>query len=176
MENFFEVFRQDDDGFKSGLLLVDLIAKLLSLTDVTTNGENFGFLLPEKSVKIIDFIIGEQHSDPDYSVYERILGGKIDLSLDEKCRYKIFYANLNENLNLKLRLIKSLIKTELKNFVTILDDAELFVIKYASEKSNEVCLFTDEEKKIQLNILKKYTNIIKSRFEMFCEKIKLNIN
>jgi len=70
--------------------MVDLIAKFLNLTDLTTNGENFGFLLPEKTIRIVDFIIDTRYRE-DFNVYQRVLGKLKDKSIENKtCFQKLF--------------------------------------------------------------------------------------
>ncbi len=66
-----ELFKQNDHDKKLAicLVLVELLVKLQHLADVTTDSENFGYLMPEKCIQIIDFkVLKEMYYSIDYNM------------------------------------------------------------------------------------------------------------
>jgi hypothetical protein len=116
LDSFYQVFESNEE-FKRGLALVELIVKLLHLADVTTNGENFGYLMPEKILKIVDFIIlHESYLNSDYEVYKYYLGDSNNISLKSKSCFFPIYQNLNQNIQTKKIIAKKIVDNELQEF------------------------------------------------------------
>lgn len=173
LDSFYQVFESNEE-FKRGLALVELIVKLLHLADVTTNGENFGYLMPEKILKIVDFIIlHESYLNSDYEVYKYYLGDSNNISLKSKSCFLPIYQNLNQNIQTKKIIAKKLVDNELQEFELNLNKAECFVQDFISIKHNSVYLYQNQqEKEDDLLDLSYYVKNIKNSFDTFCKILK----
>ncbi len=173
LDSFYQVFESNEE-FKRGLALVELIVKLLHLADVTTNGENFGYLMPEKILKIVDFIIlHESYLNSDYEVYKYYLGDSNNISLKSKSCFFPIYQNLNQNIQTKKIIAKKIVYNELQEFQLNLNKAECFVQDFISIKHNSVYLYQNQqEKEDDLLDLSYYVKNIKNSFDTFCKILK----
>lgn len=171
-----ELFKQNDHDQKLArcLVLVELLVKLLHLADVTTNSENFGYVMPEKSIQIIDFTILEEMYYP-INVYEYFLGESKNVSLNSRSYFYPLYFNLNADSVIKENLAKMIIQKELIDFKSMLYEAECFVKTYVSDEKNSALFFQDMNKEFDLLDLHKYSVNIEANFDTFCKKLNKNI-
>ena len=63
---------KNNETYTRGLILLDLVNKLLNLNDLTTNAENYGFIVlallfikPSLEIKIVDFYLHNKIIEPN---------------------------------------------------------------------------------------------------------------
>ena len=163
LNRFTEDFKKNK-LFIRGLILLDLINKLLNLSDLTTNGENYGFEIPNGHLKILDFSVQENKKNQNFNVYTNFL------SSINKSSFIPLYQFINENKELKLSVAKDIVVNELSHFKTKIDKAMCRTCDFLEKNSSN--LFSNIENKTNVfNDLNIYVENILESFDEFLKAL-----
>lgn len=164
VENFLA-----DDQYKQGLIYLDLVNKMLYLRDLTTNGENYGFL--RKEIKIVDFSFLANFDEENFHLYERFLGRNIDASIIDKAYLIPIFDLINKNKPYKIEIAKKLIQSI--NFQESIQKAKLETDKYI-EANYKKLFATPAEKETVDKELNVYITNMTTNFQAFKNSIQMN--
>ena len=166
LNRFTEDFKKNK-LFIRGLILLDLINKLLNLSDLTTNGDNYGFEIPNEHLKIVDFSVQENKKNQKFNVYENFLSS---YSVINKSSFIPLYQFINENKELKLSVAKDIVLNELSHFKTKIDKAMCLTCDFLEKNASN--LFSNVENKTNvLNDLNIYVENILESFDEFLKAL-----
>jgi len=125
-------FKKDNNLIK-GLILLDLINRLLNLQDLSTNGENYGFMKCNASnqLRIVDFFLQPNVKNQNYNVFQNFIDSQSDI---KKTSYIPIFQFINENKDLKKAQVRDIILDELKDFQCCINEAKEFLCWQCIEK------------------------------------------
>jgi hypothetical protein len=151
---------------------LDLLARIMRLTDFQTNPGNYGFIYRvdgRMQAKAIDFRLNS--TDPNEVrlgeyFFKGFLNGNgcFDYSSTGKAMY---YALRKRQTHLRVHEAKTIITEELQQFERVVDAA----LQHVSGTLTQVQMTTDDQASRQKE-LRQYAEIIKSNFGLFREKLE----
>ena len=165
-QNDFAQKFENDNIYSNGLLLANLISKILFLNDTTNNPGNFGFTKDFK-LKIVDFIISEE-SINDKDMLRRFL--KDDFSLINKDNLsKYFRMKADRKIELAKNVFRHLEVNE------ILEESLTKTLNLFNENFSKY--FKDNqdfkyETRISLKLIN-YVKDVKENFQQFSNEFKI---
>ena len=155
---------------------MDVLARLMGLTDFQTNPGNYGFIQEKDRplmVKVLDFRLVDQaidkfqHDDKDFTAFLRGNGLYHYISADKV----MCYALRHRQQHLRVREAESIIDNELANFEKTVTLATLDVLH-----SLDSVMMTDTERERTKVDLEQYSDIIKYNFRLFRDQLKSTLN
>ncbi len=151
---------------------LDVLARIMGLTDFQTNPGNYGFIQIQDGrmqAKAIDFRLQEKKVElfeHDHRDFKAFLNGNgyFDYSSTGKAMY---YALRKRQPHLRVQEAKSSMDKELKEFEAILDCAS----KYVSETLSTQIPMTAADQTSRQRELAQYADTLKSNFKLFRDQL-----
>jgi hypothetical protein len=146
----------------------DLLARLMLLTDLQTNGTNFGFVSHTGSLpmlKVIDFRLCEVTRREQLQLNERSFGGFLEGNgtFDyPRADEAVCYALRNRPVHLRVAEARSVFDRELSNWERLIDDAQRGTI----DALRQTTLLHEEHARLIEEVVS-YTDILKENFRLF---------
>jgi hypothetical protein len=167
LDQFTVEFKKDNDLIK-GLILLDMISKLLNLQDLTTKGENYGFMKCNSSNQliIVDFLLQPDVKNQDYNVFENFIDSQSDIN---KTSYIPLFQFINENKDLKKAQARDIISNELKDFGCCINKANDLTLKFIDD--NKQKLFKNDEYETMKAAINIYVRNVLNNFDDFVAKL-----
>jgi hypothetical protein len=150
-------------SFIHQMSLLDILARLMKLTDLQTNGDNFGFVsmpLHSHKLKIIDFRL---HETPDFSINSEhfrgflVGNGFFNYYAADKA---VCYALRNRPVQYRVSEVKRIFETDLALWESVVETAKNETI--AALKMNGL-----EEASKFMSDLENYSRILMANFQLF---------
>lgn len=159
--NFTQSFEKNNK-YSEGILLADLISKILFLNDTTNNPGNFGFT-KDLNLKIVDFQISED-SLKDNNMLTRFL--KADFSVANKFELSpYFHIDIEKKNELTKEIFKNL------DIIEILDKSKLETLNVLGKNFSQYFKNQDKYKDL-ITKLNSYIKVVKENFENFSLNFK----
>jgi hypothetical protein len=144
--------------------LLDILARLMKLTDLQTNGDNFGFVVRQHddlpSLRVIDFRL---HEAADFSVNVDHFGGFLvgnGFFNYHDADKAVCYALRNRPVQHRVAEVRRIFETDLAQWESVVETAKNEAIHALEESRLENGqTFTSD--------LEKYTEILKANFQLF---------
>jgi hypothetical protein len=156
-------------NFVRMMTVLDMLARLIRLTDLQTNGGNFGFVQPGVNIallpllKIIDFrVIAEKYFQRVHQGdWMQFLSGEgfFEDNLDER----VEYALKTRDVNLRKALIADIFNQEFAHWLEVID---LSVAKVQSS-IEQLTSILKEDKDVLLKKLQEDASVLKENYNFF---------
>jgi hypothetical protein len=144
----------------------DLLARLMLLTDLQTNGDNFGFVShPAPILKVIDFRLCEVTRREQLQLNERSFGGFLEGNgtFDyPRADEAVAYALRNRPVPLRVAEARSVFDRELSNWERLIDDAQRGTI----DALRQTTLLPEEQARLIEEVVS-YTDTLRGNFRLF---------
>lgn len=147
---------------------LDMLARLMRLVDLQTNGTNYGFLQQRGSLstlKVIDFRLRELEEEDDYKITENHFRGFLKgngsfhyITADKA----VCYALRNRPQHLRVGQVRQVFESRLSDWTRVIDTSQSKTL----ESLNSLTLTDPEQYKLteELNL---YARDLKSNFQLF---------
>ena len=160
------------EDFIKGMISLDLLSRILRLTDLQTNPENFGFVEKEGSyrVKVIDFRIqGDAIFNVTEDHFKGLLAGNGSVTYHDSAMYFLF-----KKWNGKERILmtKNIFEESFFNFEDKIKNSAEQVIKAITSLSEKKQIDLKPQAGILEEQLLEYNNAITDNFKFFKEKLE----
>jgi hypothetical protein len=160
----------DSKDFSNGIFCLDLLSRILRLTDLQTNAGNFGFMHNSDGwhVKAIDFrVTDEKNFIINAEYFKGFLEGNSQINYTDTQIPRIF-KNKKSDLSV---IARDIFLNQFKNFNFIVEESAKDVL--VALKNNVAEELSEENYKIICNTLLLYEKAIKHNFNIFCNELKI---
>ncbi len=158
--------------FSNGIFCLDLLSRILRLTDLQTNSGNFGFVKKSDSwhVKAIDFRVttDKNNFQINENYFKGFLEGNTQISYSDTRARNIFKEHKKDLED----IAREIFLKQFKNFSVIVEESVQDVLRDIKINATEKISSTDLESMEET--LSLYKQAIVYNFSVFCEQLKIN--
>jgi hypothetical protein len=161
-------------SFINGMMCLDLLSRILRLTDLQTNTENFGFVVDAKGIfkiKAIDFRVqAETNFEITEEHFKGFLKGNGSFQYSATDEY-IYYVLKERNQEKRVLTAKNIFHELFSNFQEVLKKSQQETkdaLNNTFNKNPEKMAFS---KKVLITDLLEYTDALNHNFKFFQEKL-----
>ncbi len=159
----------NSEEFSNGIFCLDLLSRILRLTDLQTNSGNFGFVNKSDGwhIKAIDFrVVNEQNFKINKEYFQGFLEGNTQVSYSDEPIKNIFKKHKDLE-----QIARNIFSNQFKNFYQIVKESAQEVFEAIKNNVKEQTSAKDLQN--MKEALFSYTEAIEYNFNVFCKELKI---